>query len=189
MPNILTTDRLFLRAVSSADIDILWAIWREPAVRRYLFDDIPVARERATEIVTDMMALANDGLGMWTVRLRNTSAAIGCAGLLRAGAAMVADDPQLRGSAEVVVALTPSAWHHGYAQEALRAVLEHAFVQLQLPQVCAMADVPNDASVRLVSRLGFVPAAEGEGPKHRLCAYVLTRAAWRNGTTDQSAAC
>jgi RimJ/RimL family protein N-acetyltransferase len=68
-------------------------------------------------------------------------------------------------------------------------MLEHAFVQLDLPRVCALADIPNDASVRLVSRLGFTPSAEGEGPKHRLRAYVLTRAAWQAAPADQSAAC
>src|SRR5687768_11092314 len=38
------TRRLDLAALAREDVDVVWAIWREPAVRRYLFDDVPVTR-------------------------------------------------------------------------------------------------------------------------------------------------
>jgi hypothetical protein len=37
----LSTRQLDLRPAVAGDLDALWARWRDPDVRRYLFDDIP----------------------------------------------------------------------------------------------------------------------------------------------------
>ena len=132
------------------------------------------------------MASRETGLGMWTLRLKNTSAIVGCAGLMKAG--VVAEyAPSLAEAVEAIVALTPSAWHHGYAQEALRAVLEHGFAQLELPQLCAVADLPNEAAARLIERVGFMASGECAGPKHRLRTYALSREAWLENDSSDAA--
>lgn len=52
---------------------------------------------------------------------------------------------------EVGFILHPDAWGHGYAQEALRPVLERALSVHRLPDV----DPDNAASFRVLTRLGF----------------------------------
>ena len=168
----LMTARLFLRPATDADLDGLWEIWRDPDVRRYLFDDIPVSRERANEVLTDSLAMAEQGLGLWSVRLANTPTIIGCAGLMEASAA-AEFNPALEGSVEPIVAFSPRHWHRGYAQEALEALIAYAFSTLGLSRLAAVNDVPNEASDRLVRRLGFAPTGECDGPRHRLRTYAL----------------
>lgn len=54
-----------------------------------------------------------------------------------------------------MVALHPGVWGRGYAAEAAREVLRYAFDELGPEEVRAATDIPNDASLRLLQRLGF----------------------------------
>lgn len=57
--------------------------------------------------------------------------------------------------------------------EALRAVLGHAFATLRLPELVATVDVPNQASHRLVERLGLRRSGERRGPRYPMLLYTL----------------
>ena len=46
-------------------------------------------------------------------------------------------------------------WGNGYAIESSRAVLRHAASELGLLRVIAIVDEDNEASIRLLSKLGF----------------------------------
>jgi len=172
----LATGRLVLRPASEGDVDGLWALWTEPLVRRFLWDDVAIPRERAAETVADAIALGPRGLGLWTLRSRGATAGglIGCAGLLPVGAAATFD-PCLAGAVEPMVALAPPVWRQGHATEALEALVGYAFGPLGLDALVAVVDVPNEASHRLVARLGFSPLGESDGPKYRFRSYRLTR--------------
>ncbi len=50
-------------------------------MRRCLFDDLPVTRERAAEVMRSCLGL-NDGLGLWTICLREDSFIVGAVGLM-----------------------------------------------------------------------------------------------------------
>ncbi|MEP0746975.1 GNAT family N-acetyltransferase [Trichocoleus sp. AS-A1] len=49
----------------------------------------------------------------------------------------------------------PHLWGRGYATEAASAVLRYAFDVLGIEQVVADVDEPNEASIRLLERLGM----------------------------------
>lgn len=66
---ILHTARLQLRPATEEDLDELWALWTEPRVRLYLWDDIAIERDQARDTIRDCAALAEQGLGLWTIRL------------------------------------------------------------------------------------------------------------------------
>ena len=173
----LATRRLLLRPVGEADVDTLWALWAEPLVRRFLWDDVAIPRERAVETVADALALGARGLGLWMLRSRDETAPspIGCVGLLPVGAAATFD-PRLAGAVEPLVALAPPVWRQGHATEALEALIRYAFGPLGLEALVAVVDVPNEASHRLVTRLGFSPVGESDGPRYRFRSYRLPRA-------------
>src|SRR5919197_1550540 len=153
LPNLITA-RLDLRPASGDDLDMLWALWAAPDVRRFLFDDVPVTRERAAEVLGHCIQAAEAGLGLWLASLRDTETVIGCVGLMAASTA-AQYDPRLVGAVEPLASFSPSVWGHGYATEALAAMVRYAFEQLGLAQLAAVNDVPNEASDRLVKRLGF----------------------------------
>ena len=168
------TPRLALIPAGHDDVDALWAVWRDPEVRRYLFDDVPVTRERTAEILEGALAQVRDGLGVWTVRVRRATPVVGAVALLRVADAIAAYDARLAGGVEPVASLLPAVWGLGYATEALEPLLHHGFTECGLKQVVAVVDVPNEASHRLVRRLGFTLTGESDGPVYRMRTYALT---------------
>ena len=174
---VLNTPRLTLHPATEDHLDELWILWDQTQVRRYLFDDTRVTRERATELLEHCLALVSDGLGLWSVSLDDTRDIIGCAALMPVTTA-AAYNTDLAGLVEPLIALTPSLWHQGYATEALAAVLTYGFDVYGLAQLAAVNDVPNEASARLLERLGFVATGERAGPRYRLRSYLLRREAF-----------
>lgn len=172
-----TTARLALVPSAAADLDALWAVWRDPEVRRYLFDDEPVSRERAAEVLASCRDAEDRGLGLWAVRTRGADDLIGCAGLMPLNESVVAHDGTLAGLAEPIAALAPSAWGNGYAHESLAALIGYAFDALALPRLIGVNDVPNVASARMLDRLGFVATHEQDGPRYRMRISRLERRA------------
>jgi [ribosomal protein S5]-alanine N-acetyltransferase len=56
---------------------------------------------------------------------------------------------------EIGFILNPTSWRKGYAQEALNALVNRAFSVHRLPSLNADVDPRNEASLRLLQRLGF----------------------------------
>ena len=50
----------------------------------------------------------------------------------------------------------PAYWGQGFAAEACRAVIAHMFAVYDLDAITADVDPRNEASLRLLERLGFV---------------------------------
>lgn len=170
----LETARARLVPATAHDVDALWALFRDPIVRRYLWDDAEVERGPVAEVVASACAQNAEGRGLWIVRARDDARMLGCVALVMAGAAAEVD-PRLAGGVEVIVALAPSTHGRGFATEALRAMLDHAFGALALAEVFAAVDVPNEASHRAMLRVGFGVLGECDGPKYRLRSYRLAR--------------
>jgi RimJ/RimL family protein N-acetyltransferase len=155
------------------DLETLWAVWREREVRRYLFDDREVPHERAAEVLDGCLAEGPHGRGLWTIHVDDERTAIGCAGLMPVSVAEY--DSAVAGLLEPIVALAPAWWHHGYAVEALRVLVDYAFRTLALERLAGATDVPNEASHRMLIRAGFVPQRECDGPHYRIRTYLLER--------------
>ena len=189
MQPALATTRLRLRPARADDADALWALWTDPDVRRFLWDDRVIGRDEAADTVADCLALAARGLGLWLLLPRpaddaaddaadaaaHEPALLGCAGLLPVGVA-AEHEPRIAGLVEPLVALAPRAWGRGYAAEALAALLAHAGGTLGLSRLAAVTDVPNVASDRMLLRAGFAPLGESTGPRYPLRTYLWERA-------------
>ena len=144
--SVLHTARLILRPWTLDDIDELHAMWTRPQVRRYLWDDEIITRERADATVRELIASRDaECVGGWVVADRATGAVAGFAALIR----REPGDPELK------YGLAPEWWGRGLATEAARAVLAYAFGTLGCARVTAATDVPNTASARVMERLGM----------------------------------
>ena len=172
----LVTQRLQLRPVEQSDVDALWALWIEPGVRRFLWDDRMISPDDAAATVNACLSLRHAGLGLWMLDRHNVlegaGRTIGCAGLLPVSTA-VEFEPRLGGLVEPLIALAPSVWRQGYAHEALSALIMYAKGSLGLPRLAGVTDVPNVASDRMLRRAGFAVLGETPGPRHRLRTYLL----------------
>ena len=140
------TARTTLRPVTPDDVPALHALWIDPAVRKYLWDDTIIPRERAAEVV----AASDDDFaahrfGLWAVHETATGDWIGFCGFRSSEADEV----------ELLYGIWPRHWGRGLVTEAARALLSYAFVTLGVTEVVAATDVPNLASVRVLERLGM----------------------------------
>lgn len=128
------------------DVDDAHRLWTDPDVRRYLWDDIVIARELAAEVVeASCRHFAEHGYGLWWVYRREEPEWIGFCGFR----------PSEEGEPELLYGLLPAAWGQGLAQEASRTVLAYVFEQLGHEKVVAATDFPNTTSIRVLERLGM----------------------------------
>jgi RimJ/RimL family protein N-acetyltransferase len=142
----LSTERLELVPVSVEHVTFLHALWADPDVRRYLWDDRVIERHDAAAVVDASIAsFQRHGFGLWMLELRPALVPIGFCGLRHFG------EPA---EVEVLYGLSPPYWHLGLATEAALAVLSFAFAS-GLVQVYAGTDAPNSASQKVIQRLGM----------------------------------
>ena len=170
-PIALATERLRLRPVAAADVDALHALWADPQVRRWLWDDVVIDRATAAErVAASEASFAASGWGLWALEPRAGGALLGVAGLVEM-------DPAI--GPEISYSLHPDHQGRGYATEAARAVLDHAFDALGFARMPGRTDAPNRASAHVLERLGM--RFEGEtvvnGNPH-VC-FSITREEWR----------
>ena len=144
----LRTDRLLLRPLIDGDTDDVFAMRSNAYVMRYW--DAPPWTERgqAERFIAACWRMAEEGSG---VRLAIDRAVdetfIGWCGVTRW-------NPEYR-SASMGYCLDEDAWGHGYATEAGRSLLRWAFDTLDLNRVQAEVDTRNQASARVLEKLGF----------------------------------
>lgn len=144
----LTSSRLQLRWLDEHDVADLFAIFSDPQVMRY-WSSAPWTDEAAgAELVESVRShFAAGSLYQWGIAHRSDDAIIGTCTLANV-------DAQNR-RAEIGFILRHDHWGQGYMFEALCTLLRFAFGQLALHRMEADVDPRNEASIRLLERLGF----------------------------------
>ncbi|MBV6520111.1 MAG: hypothetical protein MNPFHGCM_00216 [Gemmatimonadaceae bacterium] len=149
----LRTARLDLTPFGTSDLDHFHALSVQPGVRRYLWDDEAISLDRARETLEANERLwAERGFGLFALRVREHVEPIGYAGLWEMPG---------RAVAELLYALGMDWWHRGYATEASLAIMQDAVSRLGHPKIVASTDAPNEASIRVLHRLGMTPVRRG----------------------------
>ncbi len=144
---IIRSERMMIRPVSERDAELLLAVFRDPAVRRYLLDDAVVSLEWVqNEIVSSDERFASSGAGLFTIRLIGTTDVIGFVGFRD-----FFDPPRL----QLLYGLLPEYWGRGLATEAAKQVCDYAFGELNFARIEAAMDVPNERSIAVAERLGM----------------------------------
>ncbi|MDI3405240.1 GNAT family N-acetyltransferase [Streptomyces cavernicola] len=179
MPEI-RTDRLLLRSWRESDLAPWAALNADPVVREH-FPEVLTPERSAASAAAFQADLDERGWGWWAVEAVDTGEFIGFAGL----------DPVEDGlpftGVEAGWRLARSAWGHGYATEAGRAVMAYGFETLALPEILAITTVSNVRSQAVMRRLGMThdPAEDfddptvPEGPCRRSVVHRLHRQEWR----------
>lgn len=145
--NILETERLKVRESTVADVDEFYRIYAEPSITYYmenLFEDPDMERAYMKNYIRRIYGFC--GYGMWTILLKETGQVIGRAGLnVRDGY----EEPELG------FVIDASLQRRGYAEEVCTAILDYARTTLQFPKVRALTEPGNEASKKLLAKLGF----------------------------------
>lgn len=138
----LRTPRLIIRPLSEEDLPALVAYRNDPEVARFQGWPLPYPPEQARQLVS-AAELGSEGWVQRALALPD--------GPLLGDVALNTRRPQ----AELGITLCRAAQGQGYAQEAIRAVLDFAFGVLGLHRVHAGIDPRNEAVSRLLVRVGF----------------------------------
>ena len=176
---VITTERVVLRWISEDDIDGLFEVFSDPQVMRY-WSSVPLPnREAAAELQREIAAgNENNTMFKWGLALRESNSVIGTTTLFN----LSLDN----GRAEIGYAMARGYWGKGYMNEALRALVSHAFDVMNLRRLEADVDPRNAASIRTLERLGF--QREGflrerwhvNGELQDAIFYGLLRREWEN---------
>ncbi len=173
---VLETSRLILRPFAHEDVDALHALWMEPAVRQYLWDDVTISRDVAQQVFDSHLAtVERHGIGYWCVYVAHESAPVGgfC------GFRFIDNGPEI----ELMYGLREELWGKGLATEACGAALTYLWWTTGFKQVYARTDPPNQRSVAVMLRLGMTHVSTTE----TMISYVLGRPASpiRNSLANQ----
>ncbi len=148
----LETARLVLRPPVVDDLPWVLEHMNTEAVMRHLAGVRP-PEAVAESLGDDIAAFHNGGHQRWTVWLRDGAIRVGRVGLfhLRSPAAPAA----LQGEREIGWTFAQQHWGKGYAREAAERALGYAFGVIGLRRIYSQTSESNQASTRMMQRLGF----------------------------------
>jgi RimJ/RimL family protein N-acetyltransferase len=146
----IITDRLILRPFTEDDLDALYAYQSLPEVVRYLYWGVRDRAETAEALVKriSMTQLEKEGDGVvLAVLLRETGELVGDVNLQ-----WLSDEHE---QGEFGFVFNPAYHGHGYAREAATEMLRLGFEGLGLHRIIGRCDGRNEASARLMAKLGM----------------------------------
>ena len=146
-PPALTTERLRLRPLGPADVDPLFEIYSDPEAMRYWSSPPYEDRAQAEEMLARIERnFASGEVHVWGIERVDDGELLGTMTLM-----LEPGQPR----AELGYMLGRPHWGRGYAAEAQRRVIDHAFGDLGLTRLEADTHPLNEASIRSLERLGF----------------------------------
>ena len=147
---LLQTDRLFLRPFLESDLEAFAAYRSDPEVARYQGWDAPYSLEKAAAFIAEMKEKQPGLPGEWFQIAIERKQEVGLIGdcVFR----IQAHDAR---QAEIGFTLSCAHQGQGYATEAVTCLLDYLFRTLNLHRVTVICDAENQASARLLERLGM----------------------------------
>ena len=142
------TERLTLSKLSYDDAAFILELLNEPAFKEFIGDKGVRSLGDARKYLREgpISQYERFGYGLYRVSLRGSDVVTGICGLVKRDEF---PDPDLG------FAFLEVHWSNGYAFEASQAILAEATQRFHLRRILAMADEDNNASNRLLDKLGF----------------------------------
>ena len=144
----LETEDLILRKPRIRDAKDIYSYASDPEVARYVLWEPHRSVSETASFIRDLRARIRAGCpSSWVVVLRGTGTVIGTVGFVWYSAE--------NNAAELGYSFSREYWNHGYATQALRAVIDCLFSSLPLNRLEAQHDVRNPASGRVMQKCGL----------------------------------
>ncbi len=146
---VLLTNRLTLRKISEGDIPSIFAMRSSEEMMRYIDRPRAQSTEEAAKLVNSILeSLAkNEGI-TWAITVTGQTDLAGTIGFWKI-------TPE-HYRAEIGYMLRTEYQHQGIMHEALSAVLDYGFKDMNLHSVEANVNPANEASIRLLERNNFI---------------------------------
>jgi len=183
----LETQRLLLRRWREEDLAPFAQLNADPEVMRHF--PAPLDRAASDALASRIGAhFAEHGFGLWALEIPGERPFAGFVGL-----AIPRFEAHFTPCVEIGWRLARETWGQGYAPEAARAVLAHAFTKLELPEVVSFTAVANAASQRVMEKIGMGhdpgddfdhPHIAAGDPLRRHVLYRRSRSRWQQGAPE-----
>jgi ribosomal-protein-alanine N-acetyltransferase len=172
---ILTTNRLFLRELTSDDAVLAFELNKDKDVLKYTGDSPFESIEEARIFLNNYTDYKLNGFGRWGVFIASSNTFIGWCGLKL----------HKEGHVDIGYRLAKKYWNNGYATEAAQACLEYGFKELGLQEIIGRVAQENTASIKVLEKLKmkFVKKENCEGIPKALI-YKLNRMDTTIGNSD-----
>lgn len=147
----IDTPRLVLRRWRDDDVASMAAINADPEVMRWIGDG-SIRNEQQTRVAIEALEREWDkhGFGLFAVEVRATAELAGFTGL------SIPDFlPEVMPTVEIGWRLGHAFWGRGIATEAARAALRFGLIDPGLERIVSIAQIGNDASERIIAKLGM----------------------------------
>lgn len=152
MPDIIAeTDRLILRTIDEGDAAEQMRVLNTPMVMARLGGPKEL-HEIEAKHAKGMHLYAKHGFSFLFLIEKSTGEMVGHAGI------KLVDNPLARnqGDHEIGWLIREDRWRRGYAEEAVRAVIDWAFGRVGAPHLVALTSQANVPSWKLMEKLGMV---------------------------------
>jgi len=145
---VISTQRLVLRALHSTDLDDLYQYASDPEIDRFTpwehYGSMDEARKNLDEFLIDY---EQHGFGAWGIEHRINQRLIGITNFSR--------PHPLNRRVEMGYTIARAYWGHGYATEAVQALIHFGFEQMHLVRIEAVVLPENLASARVLQKAGM----------------------------------
>ncbi len=146
--NVLETERLQLRRLTTDDAGFLIEVFNDPAFVRFVGDRNIRTVDQARDFIEKgpFESYRRHGFGHYVVIRKSDRRAVGICGFVKRDAL---DD------ADIGFSLLPEFRAQGYAFEAASALMAYGVDTLGLQRILAIASPDNSPSIRLLGKLGL----------------------------------
>jgi len=153
---MIETERLILRTWRDSDLEPFAQLNSDPVVMEYFLQ--PLTREESNAWVERMQAhQARHGFSHYAVELKESGLFVGSIGL-----SVPSYETPFSPFVEIGWRLMAAWWNQGLVTEGAKAVLRHAFDDLQLSEVVAFTVPANLRSRRVMEKIGMVRDLAGD---------------------------
>lgn len=152
-PFILETPRLLIRPFETYDAHELFDMDKNPNVHQYLWQTPSKNIDESITIIQNLhKQYSENKIGRFATILKETNEFIGWTGI------KYINDHVENGNTNFYdygYRLKENHWNKGYATEASRAWLEHAFNKMNIDEMNAYTHAENGASNHVLNKVGF----------------------------------
>ncbi|EON73041.1 GNAT family N-acetyltransferase [Lysinibacillus sphaericus] len=144
----LETERLLLREIKKEDAQGIFNCFSNNDVTQFYGQDTLESVEQAEQFVEFFSKIYMEKRGIrWGIEIKGSTGIIGTIGFN-------SWLPKHK-RAEIGYEIHPDYWRNGYTTEAIISVLSYGFKELDLTRVGAVVFIENEASNKLLTKIGF----------------------------------
>lgn len=139
---VFTTQRLQIRRLTLADLDLFHKMQSDQQVMRYIGGKVSSYQENKKDLenILKFYNTPKNDFWVWAIALKSNRDFIGTVALVK----------NQKGEYEIGYRLLKTYWRQGYGKEVSNGLIKYAFEELRLKEIVAYVDKNNITSVRIL---------------------------------------